>query len=154
VSVLASVAGVVAKAVVDQFQIIAVNLNDAAAAGLTDVVAVKVKTDNLPADPATVTAQSEILTQLQAIANPDSPGVMLASTEYDAIADAVLQRDVGNVEATAPQHSLCFVVLAMSESNTTTHANKLTVFRSDGTTEFAQKVLTSDAAAIPITGVS
>jgi hypothetical protein len=154
VSVAASVAGVAAKAVVDQFQIVAVDLNDPAGAGLTDLAAVKGKTDNLPADPATATAQTEILTQLQAISNPQSPGVTLASTEYDAIADAVLQRDVANVEATAAEHSLCFVVLAMSESNTTTHANKLTVFQTDGTTEFVQKAIASDATAVPITGVS
>jgi len=58
------------------------------------------------------------------------------------------------VEASADEHSLCFVVLALSESNTTANANMLTVFRSDGTTEFVQKALTSSAAAEAITGVS
>jgi hypothetical protein len=94
--------------------------------------AIQAKTDNLPADPAAV----------------------LASADFENIADAVLSRGVAGVEASADEHSLCFVVLALSESNTTTNANMLTVFRSDGTTEFVQKALTSSAAAEAITGVS
>ena len=94
--------------------------------------AIQAKTDNLPADPAAA----------------------LASADFENIADAVLSRGVAGVEASADEHSLCFVVLALSESNTTANANMLTVFRSDGTTEFVQKALTSSAAAEAITGVS
>lgn len=80
-------------------------------------------------------------------------GVVLTAAERNAVADGVLSRNVSNVEATAGDHSLCYVVLAMGESNTTANAGKLTVFRTDGTTEFAQKTIATDAAADPITGV-
>ncbi len=77
----------------------------------------------------------------------------LTAAERNAVADAVLTRDVSNVEATANDHSLCYVVLAMSEADTTTLAGKLTVFRTDGLTQFVQKTIATDAAAEPITGV-
>jgi chorismate mutase len=211
VSVAATVAGASGQAVVDQFRVVAVNLSDAAAAGLTDVAAIKAKTDNLPADPASNTqvntrlaasaytapdntdvaaikaktdnlpadpaSNTQVNTRLAASAYtapdntdvaaikaktdnlPDNPAatgdpMTLTVNERNAVADAILQRDVSGVEATAPEHSLCFVVLAMSESNTTAHANRLTVFRSDGSTEFVQKTITTNSAADPITGVS
>ena len=94
--------------------------------------AIQAKTDNLPADPAAA----------------------LSSADCAAIADAVLSRGVAGVEASADEHSLCFVVLALSESNTTANANMLTVYRSDGTTEFVQKAITSAPTAEAITGVS
>jgi hypothetical protein len=78
----------------------------------------------------------------------------LSSAQRTAIADAVLSRSASSVEATAGEHSLCYVILAMSESNTTSHAGKLTVFRTDGVTEFVEKSLTSLSGAAPITGVS
>jgi len=68
------------------------------------------------------------------------------------IADAVLSRNVSNVEASAAEHTLCTVVLAMLEnsiSNTT-----LTIKRTDGSTTHATKTLTVDAAADPITGIT
>ena len=71
-----------------------------------------------------------------------------------AIADAVLSRDVASVEATAAEHSLCYLVLAAGESNTVDHAGFLTVYRTDGETEFCQKKLTSSAGAQAITGIS
>jgi hypothetical protein len=136
VSVAATVAGVSGTAVVDQFRIVAVNLSDPAAAGLSDLAAIKARTDALPDDPA-------------ATGDP----MTLTVAERNAVADALLQRDVSNVEAAALEHSLCFVVLAMSESNTTANANCLTVFRSDGVTQFAQKTIFTSSTAVPITGV-
>jgi hypothetical protein len=76
------------------------------------------------------------------------------STFATSIADAVLARDVSNAEPTTDEHTLRFVVLQQTESSTVTHAGKLTVFQTDGTTEVTQKTLTSDVAAEPITGVS
>ena len=68
------------------------------------------------------------------------------------VADAILARDVAQVEAGAPEHSLCTVVLAALESQIvgTTWAIK----RTDGSTTHAAKTVTKDAAAEPITGVS
>lgn len=71
----------------------------------------------------------------------------------NAIADAVLLRDASNVEGTASDHSLCYVILATSEADTTTNPGKLTVFRTNGITEFTQKTITSSAAADLLTKV-
>ncbi len=76
-----------------------------------------------------------------------------SAAERNAVADALLKRDMSNVEATAPEHSLCYVVLAMTEADTTTSVGFLTVFETDGVTEFVQKAITTDGAADPITGV-
>ena len=73
--------------------------------------------------------------------------------ERNALADTLLSRDVANVEDTAGDHSLCYVVLATAESNTVDNPGKLTVYKTDGVTEFVQKNLTTDENADPITGV-
>ena len=106
----------------------------ATAAGVLD--AVKSKTDALPAQPAAV-----------------GDAMTLTSAERIAVADALLTRDVAHVENTAAEHSLCYVVLAMSAADVVTHPGKLTVFRTDGSTEFAQRDVTAQAGAAPITGV-
>lgn len=69
-----------------------------------------------------------------------------------AIADAVLSRDVSNVEATAPEHSLCYVVLAASEASVS--GTTLTVNRTDGVTPFTTKALTATPGAAPVTGIT
>jgi hypothetical protein len=110
----------------------------------TDLTAVKTQTDKLSfagSGPYDVKATL------------DSEAVALASAERNAIADAVLSRDVAAVEATAGEHSLCYLVLAAGESNTVDHAGFLTVYRTDGETEFCQKALTSSLAAQAITGI-
>jgi len=69
-----------------------------------------------------------------------------------AIADAVLARDMSAVEATAPEHSLCTVVLAALESSIS--STEWVIKRTDGTTTHATKIVTTDVDAEPITGVS
>jgi lysophospholipase L1-like esterase len=78
----------------------------------------------------------------------------LGRTGRNAIADAVLLRDVANVEASAGEHSLCYVVLAMSQSNTVDQPGMLTVYKSDGLSEFVRKTLRANPDADPVTGVS
>jgi hypothetical protein len=68
------------------------------------------------------------------------------------VADAVLARDVEQVEASAPEHSLSTLVLAALESQIT--GTTWTIKRTDGSTTHATKTVTKDAAAEPITGVS
>ena len=93
---------------------------------------------------------------------PSSGGGGLTTGEHNAlmaltlpaIADAVLSRGVAGVQATADKHSLAYVILAMSESNTTAHANYLTVFQTDGVTEFTRKAITASSGAPPVTGIS
>jgi len=70
----------------------------------------------------------------------------------DAIADAVLAREVSEVEAEAPEHSLCTVVLAALESSIS--STEWIIKRTDGTTTHVTKIVTTDPDAEPITGVS
>lgn len=67
-------------------------------------------------------------------------------------ADALLVRNVSNVESSAGEHTICTVVLAMMESSVS--GTTWTIKRSNGTTTHATKTVTVDASADPITGVS
>lgn len=66
-------------------------------------------------------------------------------------ADALLIRDVSNVEDTAATHSLCTIVLATLESSIS--STTWTIRKTGGTT-FTTKTITVDASADPITGVT
>ena len=76
----------------------------------------------------------------------------LSADERNQVADAVLARNISQVEAGAAEHSLCTVVLAALESSTS--GTTWTIKRTDGSTTHATKTITKDAAAQPITGVS
>ena len=82
-------------------------------------------------------------------------GAITAGTiETDAaneIADAILSRNVSNVEANAPEHSLATIILATLESSITGSTWKIK--RTDGTTVHASKTVTTDPNATPITAV-
>ena len=78
-------------------------------------------------------------------------GLALATTEYTSIADAMLIRNISNVEDTAPEYSIATLVMAglySSVAGTTRTINK-----TDGSTMHTQTI-TKDASAEPITGVS
>jgi hypothetical protein len=92
------------------------------------------------------------LTNLPAITANWLTAAGLAADAGAEIADAVLSRNVSNVEGTAGEHTLCTVVLGMLEN--TISGTTLTIKRTDGTTTHATKTLTTDAGAEPITGVS
>ena len=62
--------------------------------------------------------------------------------------------DLDQVEATAPDDSLCCMVLMALHSNTRDNAGKITVYRTDDATEFVQLDYTTDPNAYPIDGVS
>ena len=68
------------------------------------------------------------------------------------ISDAVLSRNVSNVESSAGEHTLCTMVLAALESSVSGTA--WTIKRTNGSTTHATKAVTVDASADPITGVS
>lgn len=75
----------------------------------------------------------------------------LATDAANEIADAVLTRNVSNVEASAQHHTLCTLILAGLEwsiADTT-----WTIKRTDGTTPHYTKTLTTSAGADPIIGV-
>lgn len=67
------------------------------------------------------------------------------------IADAVLGRNVAEVENAAPLHSLCTIVLAHLESSVTD--SQWRIRRTDGTTQHALLAVSTDTAAKPVTGV-
>jgi hypothetical protein len=81
----------------------------------------------------------------------NTSGVPLTVAERNAIADAILQRSMSFIEDTSTEYTLCTLVLAGLNSNVagTTRFIKKT----DGSAYVSQTV-TTDAAALPITGVS
>lgn len=79
------------------------------------------------------------------------PAGTLTASERNSVADAVLKRDIDNVEATANEHTLCTIVLAMLESSVS--GTTWTIKRTDGSTTHASKTVTTDSSADPITGV-
>jgi len=76
----------------------------------------------------------------------------LSADQRNEIADALLRRDMDQVEATAPEHSLCTVVLATLESSVS--GTTWTIKRTDGTTTHVTKTVATQPNADPITGVS
>lgn len=73
-------------------------------------------------------------------------------TDVNAIADAILTRDVSNVEATEVVHSLYTIILATLESSISD--TTWTIKQTDGSTTHQTKTVTLDAGADPITGVT
>jgi hypothetical protein len=67
------------------------------------------------------------------------------------VADAVLGRNVSNVEATAPVHTLAFLILAHTESSVSNTV--WTINRTDGSTAFTTRTLTLDSDADPVVGI-
>lgn len=99
----------------------------------TEVAAIKAKTDNLPADPADA---SDIAALIDAVPTANEN------------ADALLKRDIDQVEATAPIHSLASAVLKLvSRFKASTGAT----YRTDGTTVHMTQTPTTDPAADPVT---
>lgn len=92
----------------------------------TEVAAIKAKTDLIPASPAAV---SDIPTAIQN-------------------ADALLTRDIDNVEATAPVHSLTSMILKLVSRFV---AATGVTYRTDGTTTHMTQTPSTDASADPVT---
>jgi len=102
---------------------------------------------------ATSAALSSAAAEISAIlADTGTDGVVISSATANAIADAILSRNVSNTEATAAEHTLTTIVLAILESaRTTTDWN---IYRTNGVSVHATKSISTDAAALPVTGVS
>ena len=65
--------------------------------------------------------------------------------------DAILSRNVSNVETTMPEHCLGTIILAMLEHSIS--GATLTIKGTDGSTTRFTKTLTTNASADPITGI-
>lgn len=92
------------------------------------------------------------------LADTGTDGVVLSATMLNKIADHVLRRNNDTAEAssdgeTLDHRSLYGLIQQLQQSDTTTNAGFLTIFKTDGTTELAQLALATDAAADPVTGV-
>lgn len=74
------------------------------------------------------------------------------SALFQEIADQILKRSVATVESTAAEHSLATIILAALEASIA--STTLTIKRTDGSTTHVTKTLTTDAAAVPITGIN
>jgi len=92
-----------------------------------------------------------------AVGSISNDAITAASIATDAgqeIADAVLSRNVSNVEATMGEHTLGTIVLATLENAIS--GTTLTIYRTNGSTTHATKTLTKTAASTAdvITGVA
>lgn len=138
------------------------NLADAPVATVDTVVdAIKAKTDNLPSDPADA---SDISAAFSALNDLDAAGVRsavgLSSANLDSQlaalptavenADALLTRDVDNVEGSAPVHSLTGAILKMVSRFV---GSTGVTYKTDGTTAFMTQSVTTDDAAESITEI-
>lgn len=84
--------------------------------------------------------------------NYSSPADIPAAPTATQIADAILARDVAEVENNAPLHSLCTIVLAHLESRVA--GTQWQIRRSDGSTQHALLAVSTDPNAEAVTGVS
>lgn len=76
----------------------------------------------------------------------------LTSTERTTLADAILARDVDNVEATAGFHTLCGATLRLVSKNAPSGTDLVT-YRTNGSTAFGKQALTTNAALDPIESI-
>jgi len=78
----------------------------------------------------------------------------LTAAEREALADALLARDVSHAEAAASRCSLATVILAATnKANTIDNPGRLTIYRTDGVTSHVQIPISTDPSASPIDGV-
>lgn len=79
-------------------------------------------------------------------------GVVLSTSQMQALADVILGRSVATVEGSASTHSLAEIILALLESATS--GTTWTIKKTDGSTTFNTRTLTLDSAADPVVGVT
>jgi hypothetical protein len=75
-----------------------------------------------------------------------------ALTSVTGVADAVLQRDVAEVEGTASPDSLTSLIL--KNFHAAIHGTTLTVYKTDDETEFDTYTITKSSSADPITSIA
>lgn len=120
----------------------------ASSGGATFPAATLASTTNITA--GTVTTATNVTTVNGLAANV----ITAASMNSDAgteIADAILSRNVSNVEATAGEHTLCTIILALLENSIS--GTTLTIKRTNGSTTHYTKTLTTTPTADSITGI-
>lgn len=88
------------------------------------------------------------------LADTGTDGVVISQATREAIADSFLGRSVANVEASATVYTLAALVLAAFESAIDSDTGVWTIKRTDGTTNFATRQVSTDPNAEPIVGVT
>lgn len=88
------------------------------------------------------------------LADTGTDGVVISQATREAIADSLLGRSVANVEASATVYTLAALVLAAFESAIDSDTGVWTIKRTDGTTNFATRQVSTDPNAEPIVGVT
>ncbi len=113
----------------------------------TEISAIKAKTDNIPSDPADASDISSAFSTVNSTLATLSSDIGAIPTANEN-ADALLTRDMDQVEGTAPVHSLTSAVLKLvSRFKASTGAT----YRTNGTTVHMTQTPTTDALADPIT---
>ncbi len=105
-----------------------------------------------------VSGAKSLLVSISGATNAAETDVVIPLVDLDPysttqIPDAVLSRNVSNVESTMPEHCLGTVVLATLESDLATTPGSWLILRTDGTTTHATKTLTTSGSAQLITKV-
>ena len=77
----------------------------------------------------------------------------IAAAAANEIADAILVRDMDQVEGSAPVHSLTTAILK-AVSRIRDNAGTLEIYETDGTTLHASQTVTTDAALDPVDELS
>ncbi len=145
--------------------------NSTKLANLDAAVSTRLPTSSYSAPPSAASIRSEIdsnSTQLAKLGAPagaslsadiaaikndtGTVGVVISTATMRAIADELLKRSVSNVEGSASTHSLAEVILAMFES--AAPSTTWTIYRTDHTTVFNTRTLTTDADALPVVEVN
>jgi hypothetical protein len=130
-----------------------------AAASYATATALDTVDNFLDTEIAALTSSLASLTTTVGVAGAGLTAVVPSSDVCNKIADHVRRRTQANVEASSDGDTLSVgseygLIQQAQESNTTANAGKLTVFKTDGTTELAQRTITTDDTAEPITGIS
>jgi len=130
-----------------------------AAASYATATALDTVDNFLDTEIAALTTNLAALTTTVGVAGAGLTAVVPSSAVCNKIADHVRRRTQANVEASSDGDTLSVgseygLIQQAQESNTTANAGKLTVFKTDGTTELAQRTITTDDTAEPITGIS
>lgn len=113
----------------------------------TEIAAIKAKTDQL-----TFTNATTVDASLQLAAD-------VTAAVANKLADHLLRRNAGTAAASASGDTLTGLSLVGAVAKNThkldetTNAGFITVFRTDGTTEFYRQAITTDASGIPIVAI-
>ena len=84
------------------------------------------------------------------LADTGTDGVVIASATQLAIADALLKRDIDQVEAAAALHSLTGAVLKLVSKVDDDGAGSLVTYKTNGTDAFSKQAITTGASLEPI----